>query len=141
MTEDELRVDFGDGFSASRRGGHLSWVESHATSAGFPDVDCCHLGKIAQIELKVVKAKGKIEIRPTQYRWFKDRHKAGGEPVMLIGFDDGFYVLPATSVSKPDALVNESQINERPHFFVKTIEHAIDAAFLMAEFGSSVCPR
>ncbi len=139
MTEAELRTKFGDGFVASRKGGHLSWVESHATSAGFPDVDMCHLGKIAQTELKVVKAKGKIEIRPTQYRWLKDRHKAGGKPTMLVGDDCGFYVLPVTSVI--DGLDNVSQIASRPHFFVKTIEQAIDAIFLMTDFGSVVCPR
>lgn len=141
MTEAELRVEVGDSFTRMKPKGHLSWVESHATSAGFPDVDCCADGQIAQIELKVEKKNGKIEIRPTQYRWMKDRLRAGGSPVLLIGHANGYYVLPAISISKPDALTNVSQIRGRQHFSVQSIDAAINAAFLIAKCGDIVCPN
>lgn len=140
MTEDELRVGVADAFKALFPTGHLSWVESHLTSAGFPDADCCANGTIMQIELKIVKAKGGIAIRPTQYRWFKDRAKAGGNPIMLIGDGGCYYVLPASSVSKPDALQHVDHIEGRPHFMVTTAEQAINAALLIAKFGDNVCP-
>lgn len=113
MIEDDLREEvrkWGRSNSA-----HISWVESHATSPGFPDADICLRKVIIQTELKVVKAKGKVEIRPTQYEWFRERLRAGGKPVMLIGDDDKYYVVPARSVVFPSALTNIDQLFDRPH--------------------------
>jgi hypothetical protein len=142
MTENELRIEVGDAFKLLFPAGHVSWVESHLTSAGFPDADCCANGTIIQIELKIVKTKpkGGISIRSTQYRWFKDRAKAGGNPVMLIGDGGCYYVLPASSISEPDALQHVDHIEGRPHFMVTTAEQAVNAALLIAKFGENVCP-
>lgn len=85
--------------AVEKEGGHLSWIESHMTSAGFPDADFCVNGVLVQAELKVKKANGDLEIRPTQYRWFKDRVAAGGRPVMLIGTDHGFWFVHGNSVN------------------------------------------
>lgn len=141
MKESELRTEVGEEFYAQYPKGHLSWVETPATAAGFPDVDCCADGLIAQIELKVIKDGGKIEIRPTQYRWMKDRVRAGGNPVMIIGHDDGYYVLPGESVGKPSALTNMSQIKGRQHFSVQSIGAAVSAAMFIAKCGGIVCPN
>ncbi len=141
MREEDLRAEVGNEFKSQHPKGHISWVETHATAAGFPDIDCCAEGQIAQIELKVVKKGGKIEIRPTQYRWMKDRVKAGGSPVMLIGHDDGYYILPGVSVFEPEALTNVSQIKGRMHFSVDTIGAAVMAAILIAKSGDLVCPN
>lgn len=141
MKEEDLRAEVGDEFKSQYPKGHISWVETHATAAGFPDIDCCADGRIAQIELKVVKKGGKIEIRPTQYRWMKDRVKAGGLPVLLIGSDDGYFVLPGVAVSKPEALVNVDQIKGRPHFKAHSIGAAVAAAILIAKYGVNACPN
>ena len=141
MTEAELRVLVGNGFTRLHRKGHISWIESHATAAGFPDADMCADGQIAQVELKIVKDKGKIEVRPTQYRWMRERVKAGSHPVLLMGSDTGFYVLHGNNVSKPSALTSVDQIKGRPHFVTSTIDAAINAAFLIAKYGVDVCPN
>jgi len=140
MKESELRDELADSVSRKYPRSHLSWVESHMTSAGFPDADCCIDGHITQIELKVVKKGGGIEIRPTQYRWFKDRIKAGGNPVMIIGDDNCYYVLPAKSVSEPDAIFNIAHLAGRLHFKVSTIDYAVDSAILISKHGEIVCP-
>jgi len=140
MKEADLRTEVGSALSKMHPKAHLSWIESPVTSAGFPDLDCCVEGRVVQIELKVVKKGGGIEIRPTQYRWFKDRAKAGGQPVMLIGDDDCYYVLPAVSVSEPDGIFNIVHLAGRPHYRSSTIEYALDAALLISIHGSIVCP-
>ena len=62
--------------------GHFSRVESHASSAGIPDVDFCVSGKEGHIELKY--GMGKIpKIRATQARWFRNRARAKGKPWMF----------------------------------------------------------
>ena len=97
MLENELRGMIQK--AVEKLDGHISWIESHATSAGFPDADICIDGAIIQAELKVEKSNGDIEIRPTQYRWFKDRVDAGGLPVLIVGTDNGFWLVPGHMVN------------------------------------------
>ncbi len=102
MTENDLRDVVRNAFNRAFPGCHQSWVESHETSPGFPDLDVCAGGAERKVELKIVKAKGAIEIRPTQYRWFKDRVKAGGRPVMWVEHEDWHYIVDGMSVSLLD---------------------------------------
>lgn len=80
--EDWLRDQIRAAFKG--RGAHLSWIESHETSAGFPDLDYMMKGVGTQIELKVTKANGAIKIRASQYSWFRDRVRAGGLPYLWV---------------------------------------------------------
>ena len=63
--------------------GHFSRVESHATSAGIPDVDFCVDGIEGHIELKYGNDKNRPHIRLSQLKWFKNRIKAGGRPIVF----------------------------------------------------------
>lgn len=71
--------------------GHFSRVESHATSAGIPDIDFCMSDVESHIELKFGNEKKAPSIRPSQVKWFDRRVKAGGHPIILakIELDDG----------------------------------------------------
>lgn len=85
---------------------HLSWIESHATSAGFPDVDYCCYGVCNQLELK---AGPDLEVRATQVAWFKDRIEAGGHPLFLVQWGDVYAVVPgdrATDLRRNPSLEN-----------------------------------
>lgn len=62
--------------------GHFSCVESHLTSAGFPDIDYCINGVEGHLEVKYYGSKGLI-LRPTQCAWLRQRLKAGGRPLLL----------------------------------------------------------
>lgn len=130
MTEDDLRAEVQKEIRSLQ--GHISWVESHMTSAGFPDSDICVNGTILQMELKVVKDHGKVKIRPTQFRWFKDRIKAGGSPVLLIGDDDGYYVAPGFAIYDPEPLTNIRQLKSRTHYKASDITLAIKIALSIA---------
>lgn len=67
---------------------HVSHVESHATSAGIPDINVCGDGIHEWIELKAIMAiADPIKIRPTQYSWFRDRVAKGGHPLMVVWVD------------------------------------------------------
>ena len=72
---------------------HLSWIESHATSAGVPDVNYCCYGVEGWLELK---AGPDIEVRSTQVRWFRDRIAAGGWPLFLIQWGECFIAVPGS---------------------------------------------
>ena len=80
------------------RDAHQSWVESHVTSPGFPDLDVCSNGRVRQVELKVTKVGGEIVIRPTQYRWFKDRVRAGSNPLMWVAHEKWHIIVPGFMV-------------------------------------------
>ncbi len=75
---------------------HASRVESHATSAGIPDVDYCFLGgEEGHLELKYGKykklsSKSKMpEIRGTQVRWCNNRVRAGGTVILITKLVEG----------------------------------------------------
>jgi hypothetical protein len=64
-------------------GWHASRVESHALSAGIPDVDYCYLGD-GHIELKYGHVHMMMpEIRDTQIRWMLSRSSVGGKVYIL----------------------------------------------------------
>lgn len=60
--------------------GHWSRIESHATADGFPDTVWTVFGTEAKIELKHATIKKKMEIRPSQVRWFRKNVKNQGNP-------------------------------------------------------------
>lgn len=70
---------------------HYSLVESPDTSPGVPDMDICIMGRETHIELKYGEIKnGKVklpELRGTQYRWLRNRHKAGGKAFVFVCFN------------------------------------------------------
>lgn len=68
---------------------HISQVESHATSAGIPDLNFCIVGQEGNIELKVWMNSRSPHIRPSQKQWFRNRIKNGGYPLILTEFRDG----------------------------------------------------
>jgi hypothetical protein len=74
-------------------GGHASSVESHATSAGIPDLDFCWDGLEGHIELKFWTVKNNKGLRPSQVRWFRDRIKAGGKPCLLVKTMANIFIL------------------------------------------------
>lgn len=61
---------------------HASRVESHATSAGIPDVDYYYEGD-GHIELKFSKNTDIPNIRDSQVRWIKRRSEVGGKVYIL----------------------------------------------------------
>lgn len=70
---------------------HLSWIESHATAAGFPDVDYCCYGVCGELELK---AGPDLEVRATQVAWFEERIEAGGYPLFFVQWGDVYMFVP-----------------------------------------------
>jgi len=68
--------------------GHWSRIESHATADGFPDTAWTVMGTEAKIELKHGTIKKKIEIRPSQVRWFRKNVKNGGRPWLFAKIDN-----------------------------------------------------
>ena len=70
---------------------HLSWIESHSTAVGFPDVDYCCYGVEGNLELK---AGPDIDVLASQVQWFKERLVAGGWPLFLVQWDDVYMIIP-----------------------------------------------
>lgn len=136
MTEEDLRKIVGS--EVARRKGHPSWIESHMTSAGFPDLDACIGGGIIQVELKIEKPSGKVVIRPTQYKWFRDRVAAGGNPVMLIGRLGRFYAVHGSMVNSPCPIKHIDDVLARPHFSSPSIEACFDAIIKMSQGATNV---
>lgn len=69
--------------------GHFSRVESHATAAGFPDVDYCIEGQEGHLELKYSPSPTiPYKCRDTQLAWFRDRVTVGGNCYVLAVFDE-----------------------------------------------------
>ena len=78
--------------------GHWSQVESHATSAGIPDLDYCIGGVTNWLELKAGTGKYLPRLRPTQCAWFRNRIKAGGNPRLLYKLNNWFGIIHAKHV-------------------------------------------
>lgn len=94
MTEDQLRQRLKSAIKSCGSRAHPSWIESHATSAGFPDLEISRDGQIHHMELKVEKDNGSIVIRPSQFRWIKDQVVIGlTDPWLLVGMKNDMYVL------------------------------------------------
>lgn len=91
VTEDEFRRAVISKATAYQY--HVTHLESHQTSAGVPDLNVAK-GVDFWLELKVVKPKG-ITLRPTQKKWHRDRHAAGGKSwVAVLTGDDHILLLP-----------------------------------------------
>ena len=75
--------------------GHLSWVESHATSAGIPDLNYCIQGYEGWVELK----SGNFEVKASQVIWMEERISNGGHPLFLIEMDDAFFFVCGSQAS------------------------------------------
>lgn len=76
--------------------GHLNRIEN-IVSAGIPDVNACHQGREAWIELKVAKGNS-VHFRSAQLAWFAKRLAAGGNIKVLYRKGDSLYVVPAKNV-------------------------------------------
>lgn len=85
----------------TKHGGHASNVESGLTSPGIPDIDY-HLRISNNLELKFVsgRIRRKDMIRSSQVKWFFDRVKSGGMPVVLayVVSDKGSYITAHSGV-------------------------------------------
>lgn len=67
---------------------HVSHIEAHESAAGIPDLSIYpgSMGKPRAevwLELKVIKD-GHIKLRPTQKRWHRERHEAGGRSWVAV---------------------------------------------------------
>ena len=70
-----------------------SWIESHATSIGVPDLNYCYCGVEGWIELK---AGPDVDVKASQVLWFEDRVEAGGHPLFLISWAECFAIVPGS---------------------------------------------
>lgn len=70
---------------------HVSWIESHATALGAPDLNYCVDGVEGWLELK---ASPDVDIRASQVAWMKERINSGGYPLFFISWDNMFLVIP-----------------------------------------------
>ena len=90
--ESDFRKEVKEYFSEINAAGvfktHVSWIESHETSPGIPDIEYCisdsyGIGcRVNNVELKVLGHS--MEVRSSQLLWFRERVKAGGLPFLLI---------------------------------------------------------
>lgn len=84
----------------------FSRVESHSTSPGIPDVEYCVNGRVGNIELKNLE-NPRCELRPTQIKWFRNRTRAGGNPLLLFSNkQDEFILLRGAHFMIADAYLN-----------------------------------
>jgi hypothetical protein len=72
---------------------HLTWVESHQTALGAPDLQYCCYGVEGWVELK---AGPNVEVRASQVIWMNDHIAAGGWPLFLIQWSDVFMIVPGS---------------------------------------------
>lgn len=79
--------------NSSKRILHVSWIESHATSVGFPDIDYCCYGVEGHLELK---AGPDIDVLASQIIWMRERIAAGGHPLFLVQWGDVYIVVPGS---------------------------------------------
>lgn len=95
MTRDEngLRVKVKE---ALKDKAHLSWVESHSTSPGVPDLNYCIDGVEGWLELK----SGSFDVKASQVRWFEDRVAKGGWPLFLIEMGGIFMLVPGSKACR-----------------------------------------
>ena len=82
MNESTLRAKLISTITSA--GGHACAIESHATSAGIPDLNYCINGNEGHIELKVGTKRKPPYLRPTQHRWFVLRNRAKGKAFFLF---------------------------------------------------------
>lgn len=76
------------------KGGHVSNIESHVTSAGVPDMNFFLSGADVWVELKAVGSRGQIKMRPTQRKWHRDRDSVGGiSHVVVLEIETGDILL------------------------------------------------
>lgn len=75
---------------------HVTWVESHATVLGAPDLEYCCYGVEGWIELKAFPDP---EVRASQVTWMKDRIAAGGHPLFLFQNQDAYTMVPGSAAS------------------------------------------
>lgn len=61
-----------------RSNAHVSYIESHQTSAGIPDLNVFVYGRDVWIELKVFSDNKSPKMRTTQKKWHIDRFFRGG---------------------------------------------------------------
>lgn len=65
-----------------KAGAHVTCIESPMHGVGFPDLNVCLNGREINVELKY--GCGRLpKIRSTQLKWFTDRMKAGGKPLIM----------------------------------------------------------
>ena len=82
---------------------HLSWIESHSTSIGAPDLNYCYYGTHEWMELKCGPD---IDVRAAQVVWMEDRIIAGGFPLFLIQYGDIYSIVPGSAAAT---------LREEPH--------------------------
>jgi hypothetical protein len=86
--------------------GHFTRIESHDTSAGFPDVHFTFPSSFhpnsGTIELKDAKRpgakypfKGESGLRKSQITWIRDEDEAGGQVLLALQCGDRVYLLKA----------------------------------------------
>lgn len=97
--------------------GHFCSVESPRSSPGIPDIDYCSGGIEGHLELKVW-GRNSPTLRPTQIKWFEDRVKAGGYPLILtmlqtICNNDQFLV-------HPGSMIRKLHMNKTRRYWIKT---------------------
>lgn len=68
----------------SRGSVHLSFVESHESARGIPDVSYTAAGKTGWMELKYGTIRRPPYLRISQMMWFQNNIRAGGSPVILV---------------------------------------------------------
>jgi hypothetical protein len=105
----------------------------NTTGGGVPDVNMCHRGTDAWLELKVY-VKGNVVLRKQQYAWIVRRAKANGN-VMVVAWDadnkqvdvfmPGFSVRPWGNTQKYVAITSDPdfmfQKNVDPEYICKVI--------------------
>lgn len=85
---------------AKEMGAHVSHIEAHESAAGIPDLSIFPPSRPwvsprpeIWLELKVIKH-GTVVLRPTQKRWHRERHEAGGRSwVAVLDRDNGNILL------------------------------------------------
>lgn len=70
-------------------GFHVSHIESHATSAGIPDLTMYREHVDLWLEIKFVRSDGRVILRPTQRTWLRERAAKGGE-CWVMYYQDGY---------------------------------------------------
>lgn len=73
-------------------GYHASFIESHQTSSGIPDLNLHRNGVDLWLELKVWR--DGYHMLPSQRRWHRKRANAGGRSYVVCYRDNFMYVLP-----------------------------------------------
>ena len=72
---------------------HLTWVESHQTALGAPDVQYCCYEVEGWLELKAFPDP---EVRASQVMWMEEHIKAGGFPLFMFQ-NAGVFIIVAGS--------------------------------------------